>query len=333
MSSHHVLLGGAWRASSSTACFRAHNPATGQPLPDDYPVSSWEDCDAALDGGRGSGRGAAARRPGPDCRVPESLRGSDRRAQGRDRRAGAPRKRSAGLASPGGCRAAAHDRSAPPGGRGRAGRIVGAADDRYEAQHPLGLRANRPGRRLRAEQLSARLLRRGRRRLRGGDCRGQPGHREGTPDTSGHGPDARGGGVRLGGGNGSAGGDRAIDLPHRSAVGVEARLGSARRRDRFHRKPRGWSEAQGRGGRRWQAHLPGALEHQPRGDPPGRAGGARQQDCRRVRRKLYARRRPVLHESRTGPPVRGRRDRGVHCRREGEVRHHCDSAAAFVAGR
>lgn len=45
---HRVLIAGEWRASQSSGTFRAHNPATGEPLPDEYPVSSWADCDAAL---------------------------------------------------------------------------------------------------------------------------------------------------------------------------------------------------------------------------------------------------------------------------------------------
>ena len=45
---HRVLIGGAWRAAQSTASFQAHNPATGEPLPGEYPLSAWADCDAAL---------------------------------------------------------------------------------------------------------------------------------------------------------------------------------------------------------------------------------------------------------------------------------------------
>ncbi|MDB4882683.1 MAG: Aldehyde Dehydrogenase [Gemmatimonadetes bacterium] len=49
MSTHPVLIGGAWRAASATGAFRAENPATGEALPDEFPVSAWADCDAALD--------------------------------------------------------------------------------------------------------------------------------------------------------------------------------------------------------------------------------------------------------------------------------------------
>ena len=43
-----LLLGGEWRPSQSAETFHAANPATGQPLSDEYPVSGWADCDAAL---------------------------------------------------------------------------------------------------------------------------------------------------------------------------------------------------------------------------------------------------------------------------------------------
>ena len=43
-----LLLDGDWRPSPSTDTFHAANPATGQPLSDEYPVSGWADCDAAL---------------------------------------------------------------------------------------------------------------------------------------------------------------------------------------------------------------------------------------------------------------------------------------------
>jgi NADP-dependent aldehyde dehydrogenase len=48
MSTHPVLIGGRWRPAQATATFRAENPAAGEPLPDEYPVSAWEDVDAAL---------------------------------------------------------------------------------------------------------------------------------------------------------------------------------------------------------------------------------------------------------------------------------------------
>jgi NADP-dependent aldehyde dehydrogenase len=46
---HNVLIDGEWRQSSASGTFRAQNPATGDPFDDEYPISSWSDCDAALD--------------------------------------------------------------------------------------------------------------------------------------------------------------------------------------------------------------------------------------------------------------------------------------------
>ncbi len=43
-----VLIGGAWRPAASSGSFRAVNPATGEALPDEYPVSGIDDLEAAL---------------------------------------------------------------------------------------------------------------------------------------------------------------------------------------------------------------------------------------------------------------------------------------------
>jgi NADP-dependent aldehyde dehydrogenase len=48
MADHPVLIGGNWRPAKATKTFQATNPATGELLPGSYPVSAWEDCDAAL---------------------------------------------------------------------------------------------------------------------------------------------------------------------------------------------------------------------------------------------------------------------------------------------
>jgi 2,5-dioxopentanoate dehydrogenase len=44
-----VLIGGSWRAANASSTFQAENPALGERLPDAYPVSTWADCEAALD--------------------------------------------------------------------------------------------------------------------------------------------------------------------------------------------------------------------------------------------------------------------------------------------
>ncbi|MGI8982446.1 MAG: aldehyde dehydrogenase (NADP(+)) [Pirellulaceae bacterium] len=43
-----VLINGSWRPASASSTFRGENPATTEPLPEEYPVSTWQDCDAAL---------------------------------------------------------------------------------------------------------------------------------------------------------------------------------------------------------------------------------------------------------------------------------------------
>jgi NADP-dependent aldehyde dehydrogenase len=43
-----VLIGGEWRAAQQVGTLRAINPASGEPLPHEFPISSWADCDAAL---------------------------------------------------------------------------------------------------------------------------------------------------------------------------------------------------------------------------------------------------------------------------------------------
>src|SRR4029079_542309 len=45
---HPVLIAGEWRAAASSGTFHGENPATGEALPDVFPISTWADCDAAL---------------------------------------------------------------------------------------------------------------------------------------------------------------------------------------------------------------------------------------------------------------------------------------------
>lgn len=46
---HSVLIDGQWRKADASKTFQAHNPTTREAIPEDYPVSNWSDCDAALD--------------------------------------------------------------------------------------------------------------------------------------------------------------------------------------------------------------------------------------------------------------------------------------------
>ena len=63
---HPVLIAGQWRPAQSSGSFHAENPATGSPLPDEYPVSTWSDCDAAL-------AAAAAAAPALRAAPPEQI--------------------------------------------------------------------------------------------------------------------------------------------------------------------------------------------------------------------------------------------------------------------
>jgi 2,5-dioxopentanoate dehydrogenase len=44
-----VLIGGKWRPANSNGTFRGENPTTSEPIPEEFPISTWADCDAALD--------------------------------------------------------------------------------------------------------------------------------------------------------------------------------------------------------------------------------------------------------------------------------------------
>ena len=49
MSVHPVLIDGQWKASSGTQTFHAANPATKEPLADEFPVSPWEEIEEAIE--------------------------------------------------------------------------------------------------------------------------------------------------------------------------------------------------------------------------------------------------------------------------------------------
>lgn len=51
-----VLIGGQWRAAAVTGTFTSENPATASALPDEYPISGWSDCAAALDAATAAAR-------------------------------------------------------------------------------------------------------------------------------------------------------------------------------------------------------------------------------------------------------------------------------------
>jgi NADP-dependent aldehyde dehydrogenase len=53
---HPVLIAGSWREADASGTFHAHNPTTREPIPDEYPVSKWSDCNAALDAAVGAAK-------------------------------------------------------------------------------------------------------------------------------------------------------------------------------------------------------------------------------------------------------------------------------------
>ncbi|MEM9660483.1 MAG: aldehyde dehydrogenase family protein, partial [Planctomycetota bacterium] len=49
MSVEPILISGEWRRANAAGTFHAEDPSNRQPLSQQFPVSAWEDCDAALD--------------------------------------------------------------------------------------------------------------------------------------------------------------------------------------------------------------------------------------------------------------------------------------------
>jgi NADP-dependent aldehyde dehydrogenase len=59
-----VLIDGQWRPAQQVGTVRAVNPANGERLPFEYPISSWADCDAALRAAAAAATQLAAMPPG-----------------------------------------------------------------------------------------------------------------------------------------------------------------------------------------------------------------------------------------------------------------------------
>ncbi|WP_428937397.1 aldehyde dehydrogenase (NADP(+)) [Fontivita pretiosa] len=72
MAEQPVLIAGQWRAARAAGTFHAQNPTTAEPLPEAYPISTWEDCDAAL---AAAAEAAAALRAVPASSIAALLRG------------------------------------------------------------------------------------------------------------------------------------------------------------------------------------------------------------------------------------------------------------------
>src|SRR3990172_4346049 len=58
-----ILIDGQWRQARQIGTLRAVNPAHGERLPFEFPISSWADCDAALAAASAAARGLAALPP------------------------------------------------------------------------------------------------------------------------------------------------------------------------------------------------------------------------------------------------------------------------------
>lgn len=61
----HVLVAGGWREARLPAgSFRPVDPASGEPLPEEFPISSWPDVEEALQAGAEAADGLLG--AGPD---------------------------------------------------------------------------------------------------------------------------------------------------------------------------------------------------------------------------------------------------------------------------
>ncbi len=80
MAPHPVLVAGRWRPARATGVFRAEDPARGEALPGEYPVSDWADCDEALDA---AAEAAAVLRATPPERIAAFLEGFAARIEAR----------------------------------------------------------------------------------------------------------------------------------------------------------------------------------------------------------------------------------------------------------
>lgn len=67
---HPVLIAGEWRPAQASGEFFSENPATGEKLPAPFPISSWADCDAALEA---AAKAAATLRATPAEKIAQFL--------------------------------------------------------------------------------------------------------------------------------------------------------------------------------------------------------------------------------------------------------------------
>lgn len=70
MATRDILIAGQWRPATASGTFRALNPATGEAIGDEYPISTFADCDAAL---QSAAQAAAALRALPAGQIADFL--------------------------------------------------------------------------------------------------------------------------------------------------------------------------------------------------------------------------------------------------------------------
>lgn len=75
-----ILLAGRWQDAADSGTFQSETPATGQPLPEVFPVSTWSDCDRALDA---AAEAASLLRCTPRARLAAMLNRFAERIEGR----------------------------------------------------------------------------------------------------------------------------------------------------------------------------------------------------------------------------------------------------------
>ena len=180
MSLQPVLIAGEWRAAKASGSFHAENPATGEPLPAEFPVSTWADCDAALNA---AAEAAEKLRTVPPEQIAKFLTRFAERIEAR--KTELVEIAHAETALPKSPRLADVElpRTTNQLRQAAAAALEGSwalptIDTKLNIRSHV--RADRTGFDFRAEQFSVRLQRRGGRRFCGGDCGGQSRHRQGA---------------------------------------------------------------------------------------------------------------------------------------------------------
>ena len=129
MPTQPVLIAGQWRAAKAGGTFLAENPATGEKLPDEFPISAWADCDAAL--AAAAGAAIILRTTSPE-QIAKFLTRFAERIEARKSELVEIAHAETALPKVAASRQrgiAAHDRPVAPGRRRRARRLLGDADD------------------------------------------------------------------------------------------------------------------------------------------------------------------------------------------------------------